>query len=49
MPTTHTAEVTDPLTGETTTITANSSEELDALVEAHLGQQYPDPEPGADS
>lgn len=43
MPTTHTAEVTDPLTGRVITLTAATAEELDALVDEHLAHQYPDP------
>ena len=50
MTTRHTAEITDPLTGSITTLTAPTAAELDQLVDAHLEQHYPtpteeDPEP----
>lgn len=50
MTTRHTAEITDPLTGGITTLTATTAAELDQLVDAHLEQHYPippeeDPEP----
>lgn len=47
MTTRHTAEITDPLTGDTTTLTAPTAAELDQLVDAHLEQHYPTP-PGED-
>ena len=50
MTTRHTAEITDPLTGGITTLTAPTAAELDQLVDEHLEQHYPtlqseDPEP----
>ena len=50
MPTRHVADITDPVTGETTTLTAATESELDQLVDEHLEQHYPtlqseDPEP----
>lgn len=46
----HVADITDPVTGETTTLTAATESELDQLVDEHLEQHYPtlqseDPEP----
>lgn len=41
--TTHSAEITDPVTGQTTTLTAATAAELEQLIDAHLAQQYPDP------
>lgn len=41
--TSHVAEVTDPITGDTTTLTANTADELDQLVDAHLAQAFPAP------
>ena len=37
----HIAEVTDPITGDTTILTASTNPELDQLVEDHLEQHYP--------
>lgn len=50
MTTRHVADITDPVTGETSTLSAGSEQELDQLVAAHLEQHYPtrpdeDPEP----
>ena len=36
------AEVQDPTTQEVTTLTAATAEELDQLVDEHLGASYPD-------
>jgi hypothetical protein len=41
MTTQHIAEVTDPITGDTTILTAATAPELDQLVEDHLEQHYP--------
>lgn len=41
----HTAEITDPVTGHRTTLTAASAQQLDELVEDHLRTTYPDPTP----
>lgn len=50
MTTRHVADITDPVTGETTTLTAATEGELDRLVDEHLEQHYltlqsEDPEP----
>jgi hypothetical protein len=39
----YTADVQDPVTGETTTLTADTEEALDQLVEAHVAGDYPEP------
>ena len=41
MTTRHVADITDPVTGETTTLTAATEGELDQLVDEHLEQHYP--------
>ncbi len=43
MTTRHVADITDPVTGETTTLTAPTESELDQLVDEHLEQHYPTP------
>jgi len=40
MTTRHVADITDPVTGETTTLTAATERELDQLVDEHLDQHY---------
>lgn len=40
------ADVTDPLTGRTATLTADSAIELERLVDEHLNAGYPDAEEG---
>jgi len=50
MTTRHVADITDPVTGETATLSAATESELDQLVDEHLEQHYPtpkaeDPEP----
>lgn len=39
----HVAEITDPVTGQTTTLTAPTSAELERLVQEHLDHTYPHP------
>lgn len=39
----HIAEITDPVTGEQTTLTAHSAAELEQLVDEHLAHMYPQP------
>lgn len=41
--TTYHADVTDPVTGETTTLTATTSDELEQEIDEHLAAGYPDP------
>ena len=41
--TTYLADVTDPVTGETTTLSAATQAELEQLVYEHLATGYPDP------
>jgi hypothetical protein len=36
------ADLQDPVTGETTTITAETEEELDRLISEHLSLDYPE-------
>ena len=38
----YTADVTNPVTGETTTITAGTELELERLIEEHLGLTFPE-------
>lgn len=40
----HMAEITDPVTGDRTTLTAATAEQLDALIDDHVRTNYPDPE-----
>ena len=40
----HIAEVTDPITGETTTLSASSALELEQLITDHLEVDYPSSE-----
>jgi hypothetical protein len=42
----HVADITDPVTGETTTVTADSAAELDRLIAEFLDRAYPDPTSG---
>ena len=44
MTTRHVADITDPVTGETSTLSAGSEQELEQLVAAHLEQHYPTPQ-----
>lgn len=44
--TVHTAELTDPLTGEKTTLRAATEAELDEQVSAHLARAYPGSDDG---
>lgn len=39
----HTADVTDPLTGENTHLTAPTANKLEELIDEHLAQAYPFP------
>lgn len=41
--TTYQADVTDPITGETTTLSAATQAELEQLIDEHLATGYPDP------
>lgn len=41
--TSYQADVTDPVTGETTTLSASSPLELEQLIDEHLAAGYPDP------
>lgn len=41
--TTYQADVTDPVTGETTTLSAATPAELEQLIDEHLATGYPDP------
>jgi|APEBP8051072661_1049379.scaffolds.fasta_scaffold03767_3 hypothetical protein len=43
MTTRHVADITDPVTGETATLSAATESELDQLVDEHLEQHYPTP------
>lgn len=44
MPTTrYSADVTDPATQETTTLTADTAEQLEQLVDEHLASRFPEP------
>lgn len=43
MTTRHVADITDPVSGDTTTLAAATESELDQLVDEHLEQHYPDP------
>lgn len=40
----HLAEITDPVTGERTTLRAPTAEQLDTLVDDHVRTRYPDPD-----
>lgn len=40
----YTAEVQDPVTGTTETLTAQTEEQLEQLVDDHLAGNYPDSE-----
>lgn len=42
--TTYTAEITDPITGDTVILTVASEGELEQLVDRHLREKYPDPQ-----
>lgn len=44
----HIAEVTDPITGETTTLSAGSLLDLERLITEHLEVDYPASEPAAE-
>ena len=39
--TTYSAEITDPITGDTATLTAASEAELEQLIDRHLHRMYP--------
>ena len=41
--TTYQADVTDPVTGETTTLSGTTPAELEQLIDEHLAAGYPDP------
>ena len=41
----HLAEITDPVTGETTTLSAATDRQLEQLVDAHLEGHYPQSPP----
>lgn len=43
MSATYHADVTDPVTGETTKLSAATPRELEQLVDEHLAAGYPDP------
>lgn len=43
----HSAEVTDPVTQEMTTLTADTAEQLEQLVDEHLASRFPEPVEGA--
>ncbi|WP_324653746.1 hypothetical protein [Georgenia sp. H159] len=40
----HVAEITDPITGEKTTLTADTESELEQLITAELESAYPLPD-----
>lgn len=42
---TYHADVTDPVTGETTTLSATSPDELEQAIAQHLAAGYPEPVP----